>query len=168
LPPENVFYFRTAFAFKSLHIKVISTQNQGIKVKLNCPYCNRKYDLGKTPLGGKVRCFGCNNSFILPNSISIFKREVPSAEKSKPVVAPVPAPQLQSTPRDVKLLGKIISEFFTIGCLLIAFLLASVAVICIFYKAPFQIGIILALAACVIILMPILINLRAINRKLKK
>ena len=47
-------------------------------------------------------------------------------------------------------------------------MLAVAAVVCSLYKMPLQIGIILLLAAGVIILIPILANLREINRKLRK
>lgn len=144
-------------------------------MKTSCPYCNRKYDLSKTPLGGKVRCYGCNKSFTLPHSMSILKKETSSADDaSRPVAtsiaAPPPAPRThQAAPENHKAFGKIISESFIIGSLLVAFVMASVAVICTFYnKFSFQIGLILALSACAIILIPILLNLREINRKLKK
>ena len=53
--------------------------------------------------------------------------------------------------------------------MLIAFVLAFAAVAGIFYnKISVQTGIVIALSACVIILIPILINLREINHKLKK
>ncbi|MHB9139380.1 MAG: hypothetical protein ACYC4Q_08255 [Victivallaceae bacterium] len=139
-------------------------------MKTSCPYCNRKYDLSKTPLGGKVRCYGCNKSFTLPHSMSILKKEASSADDvSRPVATSISAPPPAVSPENHKSFGKIISESFIIGCLLIAFAMAAVAVICTFYnKVSFQIGLILALSACAIILIPILINLREINRKLKK
>lgn len=141
-------------------------------MKTNCPHCNRKYDLGKTPLGGKVKCFGCNNSFMLPHSMSILKETSLTAEASKPDAASTVKPKLQTAAENAanhKSFSKIFSEYFVIASLSIAFLLASAAVVCTFYnKVSFQVGIILALAACAIILIPILINLREINRKLKK
>ena len=142
-------------------------------MKTSCPYCNRKYDLSKTPLGGKVRCYGCNKSFTLPHSMSILKKEASSADDaSRPVAKSIAAPppqESQTNQENSKVFGKVISESFIIGSLLVAFAMAAIAVICTFYnKISFQIGLILALSACAIILIPILLNLREINRKLKK
>ncbi len=139
-------------------------------MKTNCPFCDRKYDLGKTPLGGKVKCFGCNNSFILPTSISILKRDShPTEDISKARAAAILAQQNQTAQsKDTQSLGKFIADSFTIGSLVVPFMLAVAAVVCSLYKMPLQIGITLLLAAGVIILIPILANLREINRKLKK
>jgi hypothetical protein len=142
-----------------------------MKMKTRCPFCDRKYDLGRTPLGGKVKCFGCNNSFILPTSLSIFKKDDhPTEDISTHMAAmSISTPRLQATsPKDSQSLGKFIADSFTLGSLVVPFLLAAAAVVCTFYKMPFQIGIILVLTAGVIILIPILINLREINRKLQK
>ena len=139
------------------------------KMKTRCPFCDRKYDLGKTPLGGKVKCFGCNNSFILPTSMSILKSGPPTEDISKPLAAAASTPKIQPVPqKEPPSLGKIIAGYFSIGSLVLPFLLAAAAVVCTFYRMPFQIGIILVLAAGVIIFIPILMNLREINRKLKK
>ena len=104
--------------------------------------------------------------------MSILKEVSLTAEASKPDAASTLKPQLQPAAENVanhKSLSKIFSEYFVIASLSVAFLLASAAVVCTFYnKVSFQVGIILALAACAIILIPILINLREINRKLKK
>ncbi len=140
-------------------------------MKARCPFCDRKYDLGKTPLGGKVKCFSCNNSFILPTSMSILKKDDhPTEDISKPLAAAsARAPLLKpEPPKNSHSLGKMIAGYFTVGSLALPLLLAVAAVVCTFYKMPFQIGIILVLAAGVIILIPILMNLREINRKLKR
>ena len=140
-------------------------------MRTRCPFCDRKYDLGKTPLGGKVKCFGCNNSFILPTSMSILnKDEHPTEDLSTSRTATSDrAPLLKpEPPKNSPSLGKIIAGYFTVGSLALPFLLAIAAVVCICYKMPFQIALILVLAAGVIILIPILMNLREINRKLKK
>lgn len=138
-------------------------------MKTRCPFCDRKYDLGKTPLGGKVKCFGCNNSFILPTSMSILKKDDhPTEDMSKSRAAALAAKTQAAPPKESPSLGKIIAGYFSLGSLILPFLLAVTAVVCTFYKMPFQIGIVLVLAAGVIIFIPIVMNLREINRKLKR
>jgi len=104
---------------------------------------------------------------MLPHSISILKRDGPPTEDiSKAAAASISKFQPPVTgSKKAKFLGKIIAEFL----MLIAFVLAFAAVAGIFYnKISVQTGIVIALSACVIILIPILINLREINHKLKK
>ena len=101
--------------------------------------------------------------------MSILKSGPPTEDISKPLAAAASTPKIQPVPpKESPSPGKIIAGYFSIGSLVLPFLLASAAVVCTFYKMPFQIGILLVLAAGVIIFIPILMNLREINRKLKK